>query len=124
MNCCIIIILSTILIIIILIILIIIIIYLYISIYPIRSKIHSKDRKSVYTTGDISRRTIVNTAKQLWSEHKYEDHIIPTVTVCLRKSQDERLLFGQRDRSAKRAQYAVLYNIDYSCEITTGKGSP
>ena len=42
--------------------------------------------------------------------------------MCLRKGQDERLLFGQRDRSAKRAQYAVLYNIDYSCEITTGKG--
>ena len=91
---------------------------------PTRRKIHSKDRKAVYTTGDISRRTIVNTAKQYWSEHKYEDPIIPTVIVCLRNCQNERLLFGQRDRSAKRAQYAVLYNIDYSCEITTGKGSP
>ena len=82
---------------------------------PIRSKIHSKDGKAVYTTGHISRRTIVNTAKQYWSEHKYEDPIIPTVIVWLRKGQDDRLLFGQRDSSAKRAQYAVLFNIDYSC---------
>ena len=65
---------------------------------PISSKIHSKDRKSVYTTGDISRRTIVNTAKQYWSEHKYEDPIIPTVIVWLRKGQDDRLLFGDYGR--------------------------
>ena len=62
---------------------------------PIKSIIHSKDTKAVYTTADMSRPTIVNTAKQYWSEHRHEVPIIPTVIAWLRKGQDDRLLFGQ-----------------------------
>ena len=62
---------------------------------PISNIIHSKDTKAVYTTADISRLTIVNTAKQYWSEHKYEVPTIPTVIAWLRKGEDDRLLFGQ-----------------------------
>ena len=85
----------------------------------VKGKISVNQDSCLLTTEDISSHTIVEAAKQWWSNNKREDPIVKSVESMISKGDDSQLVF-RTEIDLATSQNELSYIITYENEPRTG----